>query len=323
MENPDQKNARMALIFIVLINIVWGSQYVLIRLGVQVVPVFFFQGFRFLLAFLGFLPFFGKFRSLNKQTLVAAFIMAVLLYLMTAFLTYGLASTSSSKGAFLATMYVVITPPLARVVLGRRIQKNKSIGVIFAIGGIICLLLLNSSSGLFDLTINPGDILILICAMLNAVQIVLMEKYVKSVDVIQFSMVQVGLTSLFLLTSSLILQESVNLATFSPILWGGIIYLGICGVMFSYLIQGWRQKIIKSPRAALLYTLEPVFGLFFGVVFGQEPFTIYFLLGASLILLGIVISSTEPKKPLSNTLNSQFAEKGGKTPLEANGPKLD
>ncbi len=293
MENPDKKNTRKALILIILIDVVWGSQYLLIKLGVQDVPVFFFQGFRFLIAFLGFLPFFSRLRTLNKQTFIASLIMAVLIYLMTTFLTFGLELTSSSKGAFIATMYVVLTPPFARIILGRHIQKSKWAGVAFAIGGMFCLLLLNPSSGLFDLTISPGDLLIFVCAALNAVQIVLMEKYVKSVDIITFSMVQIALVSLFLFISSWVLQESVNPVMFTPVLWGVIIYLGICGGTFSLLIQSWGQKFIESSRAAILYTLEPVFGTFFSVLLGHEPLTIYFILGASLIMMGILISSMD------------------------------
>jgi len=297
MENPPRKNVRIALILIFLIDIVWGSQYLLIKLGVQDVPVFFFQGFRFLIAFLGFLPFFGKFRLINKQTVIASLILAFILYVMTAFLTYGLEYTSSSKGAFIATLYVVMTPPFARLILGRHIQRNKWVGVAFAIGGMFCMMLLNPSSGLFDFSINLGDVLIFVCAALNAVQIVLMEKYVKSVDIMLFSLLQLGLLSLFLLTSSFVLQESVNLAGFSPTLWWVIIYLGIAGGTCSLLIQSYGQKYIEASRAAILFTLEPVFGTFFSVVFGHEPLTIYFIIGASLIFAGILLSSIE-KRPI-------------------------
>ncbi len=295
MENPDKKKTRMALILIILIDVVWGSQYLLIKLGVQEVPVFFFQGFRFLIAFIGFIPFFGRFRTLNKKTFIASLVMAVLIYLMTTFLTYGLELTSSSKGSFIATMYVVMTPPFARIILGRHIQKSKWAGVAFAVGGMFCLLLLNPSSGLFDLNISLGDILIFITATLNAVQIVLMEKYVKSVDIITFSMLQIALVSVFLFISSLIVQEPVNIAAFTPVLWAMIIYLGICGGTFSLLIQSWGQKFIESSRAAILYTLEPVFGTFFSVLVGHELLTIYFVLGAALIMFGIIISSIESK----------------------------
>ncbi len=287
---------RKALILIILIDVVWGSQYLLIKLGVQDVPVFFFQGLRFLIAFIGFFPFFGRFRTLNKKSFIASLVMAALIYLMTAFLTYGLELTSSSKGSFIATMYVVMTPPFARIILGRHIQKSKWVGVAFSIGGMFSLLILNPDSGLFDMTISVGDILIFVTATLNAVQIVLMEKFVKEIDIIQFSMVQIGVVSVFLFTSSWIIQESVNIATFSPILWGVIIYLGICGGTFSLLIQSYGQKFIESSRAAILYTLEPIFGTLFSVLLGHEQLTIYFILGASLIMIGILISSIDLAK---------------------------
>ncbi len=300
MENPEKKNTHTALILIILIDVVWGSQYLLIKLGAEEIPAFFFQGLRFLIAFIGFCPFFGRLRGLNKKTFMASLIMAVLMYLMTAFLTYGLESTSSSKGAFIATMYVVLTPPFARIILGRHIQKSKWAGVAFAIGGMFCLLLLNPSSGLFDMTISLGDILIFVTATLNAVQIVLMEKYVKSVDIITFSMVQIALVSVFLFCSSFIIQEAVNIVAFTPVIMWVIIYLGIFGGTFSLLIQSWGQKYIESSRAAILYTLEPVFGTFFSVILGHEPLTIYFVLGATLIMCGIIISSIESKNKLIN-----------------------
>jgi len=51
------------------------------------------------------------------------------------------------------------------------------------------------------------------------------------------------------------------------------------------------QQMIDETRAALLYSLEPVFATLIGVLAGATPLTVMFLAGASMIMAGIIISS--------------------------------
>jgi drug/metabolite transporter (DMT)-like permease len=251
---------------------------------------------RHVLAFIGFAPFYGRFRRLNRFTFVAAAVIAVALYLMIAFLSYGLQVTTSNEGAFLSTFYVVFTPFLGYAVLKARVKKQHVAGISIAMAGLVIMLFGNTGPGANILAFNYGDVLVLFAALFNTVQIVLLEKYSNKVDIVLFSMVQVAILAALQLGTSAIIQEKINFGNIDGFVIFDWIYLGIVNSALTLLIQAWSQKFIEANRAALLYAMEPIFALFFGISVGGEPLTIAFVTGAGLIMAGILLSSARRKK---------------------------
>jgi len=196
-----------------------------------------------------------------------------------------------NKAAFMATMYVVFTPFLAFAVLKSRVKKRHLAGVGVAVAGLAVMLFANTGSGADLLAFNDGDALILIGAVFNAMQIVLLEKYSNKVDIVLFSMMQIGILAVLQMGTSFIIQEQVTWSAIDGIMVLNWIYMGIVNSAATMLIQTWAQKFIDANKAALLYSVEPVFAIFFGITFGGESLTITFVGGACLILAGILLSS--------------------------------
>jgi drug/metabolite transporter (DMT)-like permease len=285
------RKIHVAYVLVLVATIIWGSQYIVIKFGLATIPPFFFQGMRHVFAFLGYAPFYGRLRKLNKYTLVASLVMAIFLYLMVALLSYGLEITTSNKAAFMATMYVVFTPFLAFAVLKSRVKKQHLGGVGVAVAGLGVMLFANTGSSADLLAFNVGDALILIGAVFNAMQIVLLEKYSNKVDIVLFSMMQIGILASLQLGTSFAIQEQVAWSAINTIVIANWIYMGIVNSAATMLIQAWAQKFIDANKAALLYSVEPVFAIFFGISLGGEPLTIAFVAGAILILTGILLTS--------------------------------
>jgi len=284
----SRKTTIIALIGVLLATVVWGSQYLLIKEALLVVPLFFFQGFRHLIAFLGFFPWWKRFKKMTKQVFLASLYNAIAFYALILFVSWGLKYTDSSEGAFMATMYVIFTPFVGKVMLKTRITAFKMLGVVLAVIGMGFMLLGNAGIGSISFV---GDILVLIGAFFNALEIVLLEKYTKEIDTMLFVLTQMGLIAVMLLTTSFAIQEQVIWSAISPEVWIAWIYLGIVAGTITLLIQANAQRMIDETRAALLYSLEPVFATFFGVISGATPLTIMFIAGASLIMAGIMVSS--------------------------------
>jgi drug/metabolite transporter (DMT)-like permease len=291
---PDlvlRRKNTIALILILIATIIWGSQYILVKWAVDSIPPLLFQAIRHFIAFLAFLPVWGLFRKMDKITFVGALLSAIVMSILVGFITYGIQYTTSNKSAFLATMYVVFTPFVSYAMLKAKIKHNQILAVTVAVIGMAFLIFGDSGSTDLEIAPNIGDLLVLIGAFFNAIQIVLIEKYVKHVNVFLFVMTQMILISIILSLVAFIAGERVDLGAVSGQTWGIILYLAILGTTITLCIQTWAQNFIDSTRAALLYSLEPVFAIFFGVLLGGEKLTVAFGIGAFLIMVGILWSS--------------------------------
>jgi drug/metabolite transporter (DMT)-like permease len=284
---------KKAIAWVILATLIWGSQYILIKMGASTIPPYTFQAIRYSFAFLGFLPFWGRLRKLNRITIEAISINALALFLITMFITVGLTQTTSNKGAFLASLYVIATPFVARWMIKSKISKRQIIAVIIATIGMGIMIFGNAGTLDEELTPNVGDLLVIIGSMVNAVQIVLLEKYANKVDITLFVLGQMLVLSITLFITAGIIGEwnSFSIADITSNIWWIMAYLGIIGATLTLMIQTTAQKIIDSTRAALLYSLEPVFAIFFGIFVGGEILTIAFIIGAAIIMCAILLSS--------------------------------
>jgi drug/metabolite transporter (DMT)-like permease len=292
------QNTRLARISVVLAigaTIIWGSQYILMKQGVETIPVFLYQGIRNLIAFIGFLPLFSRFRKTNWETIKASLILSVVFVFLLAFITYGLKYTTSSKGAFFASSYIIFTPFIGYILLKSKILKIQLLAVGIAIIGMAIMAFGNGNVSNSEMTFNIGDILTLIAAIFNAIQIVLFEKYVKSINIVLFCIYQMLFIGILMISISFIIGEHYDFATTSLVTWGSWIYLGIVAGTITLLIQAFVQQYIESTRAALLFSMEPVFAMFFSYYLGNETFTYAFIIGAALIMTGIIIVSIRQK----------------------------
>jgi drug/metabolite transporter (DMT)-like permease len=292
-----RRNTIIAVLLVLFATVVWGSQYILIKQGAAAVPPFLFQGMRHVIAFIGFCPWWGRIRRMNRITFVAALVSALTLYILIAFLTIGLGLTTSNKGAFMATMYVVFTPFVGFAMLKSKIKPMHLVGVAISIAGMAIMLFGNGTATSSEVAFNIGDVLVLIGAFFNAIQIVLLEKYTNKVDTMLFVLTQMWMIALFNLGTSFMIQEPMDWLTMPvtdmALTWFNWIYLGIVASTVTLLIQTWAQKSIDSTRAALLYSLEPVFAIFFGITIGGEPIYAAFVAGGVLIMAGIIASSAK------------------------------
>ena len=74
LENDSQlnlsKNKRLSLFLLIITTVLWGSSFIITKNLVKDMPIFFYLGLRFLIALLGFSPFFLKLRKITKKILI-------------------------------------------------------------------------------------------------------------------------------------------------------------------------------------------------------------------------------------------------------------
>ena len=275
--------ARLALI---LSTVIWGSSFLIMKNTLDSLHTFSLLAIRFsgaclLLA----VVFWGKVKQMRRQDLWHGFVMGTLLFIAYTVQTFGLDGTTPGKNAFLTAAYCIFVPFFYWLFSGHRPDRYNVIAAVLCIAGIGCV----SLDG--TLTIQPGDFLSALCGVFYALHILATARFTKNGDaflltVLQFFFAGVWgwvLTALFRVFPSSLPMESV----FS------LGYLCVFATGVALLCQSFGQKYTSPSSAALLLSLEAVFGVLFSLAFRQENLSVQLIIGFVLIFISILISETK------------------------------
>ena len=139
-----------------------------------------------------------------------------------------------------------------------------------------------------DLTIATGDLLVLAGALFWALHILVIDHFVRTVDALKLSAAQFAACALLSAGTALVVEER-PFAGFAPALWA-VLYGGLFAVGVAYTLQVVAQQHAKPSHAALILSLEAVFGALGGWLLLGEVMSGRMLLGAALVMTGILVS---------------------------------
>jgi drug/metabolite transporter (DMT)-like permease len=269
--------------------VIWGSGFVAQRLGSEHLGAFAFTGLRFTLGTLLLLPLlaFAPWpthvdRATSRRATLRGGVFAGLVMLAAANAQqFGLGGTTASNGAFITSLYVVFVPILGMFVR-QRVGWPVWTGVALAGVG---LLLLGMTD---DYRMTPGDLWVLLCAVLWAVHVVVVGRYTKDAEPIRLSLIQLGITGLGALSIALA-RGSVPIDGVVEAKWA-ILYGAALPVAVAFTLQVIAQRKAPPTHTALILSLESVFGTACGMLFLSERPTLQQHAGAGLMLAGVVVS---------------------------------
>lgn len=281
---------------------IWGFGFVAQRVGAQYIGAFTFNGIRFALGSLSLLPliyYFGKKSPQEKitfkKTILPGMIIGSVLFVASTLQQVGVAYTTAGNAGFITGLYMVFVP-LFGIFLRQKIGKNAWVGVFVALAGLY-LLSVNE-----DFSIAFGDLLVLVAAIFWALHILSIDKFAKEVDSLKLSSIQFATCSILSLISAMMF-ETVTVANLTgsmiPLLYGGLLSVGV-----AYTLQVVAQKDAKPSHAAIILSMESVFGAIGGALLLSESMSARGAVGCALILAGILISQINfsPKRDLVKSI---------------------
>jgi drug/metabolite transporter (DMT)-like permease len=279
---PRQFLADLALLLVALI---WGSTFVLVKEAVSQVKPFNFIALRFALATLFMALLFGRrLRTLGRRELLAGALIGLFLTAGYGFQTAGLQYTTASKAGFITGLSVVIVPFAAWLILGPRPTPSALAGVILATIGLALLSLQMGES----LKIEWGDLLVLGCAVSFALHIVTVGAFAPRMDPLALTMAQIGVAAL--ISGALALTVEGGWSGFSGRVWFAALFTGLLATSLAFAVQTTAQAFTTPTHTALIFATEPVFAALFGTLLAGERLTGRALLGCGLILAGMVVA---------------------------------
>ena len=194
----------------------------------------------------------------------------------------GIMFTTAGKAGFITSLYVVIVPLLG-LALGHRIARATWVGALLAAVGLYFLSLRPG-----DLRMAPGDLLVLIGAVLWAVHMLLLGRLSPGRDPARLAFVQF-MTCAALSGLAALLFETTTVDGLRGAL-PAILYTGVLSVGVGYTLQVAGQRHAPPADTAIILSLEAIFAVLAGWLLLGEQLIARALLGCGLMLVGILIS---------------------------------
>ena len=270
---------------LLIVTFFWGVTFVLVKDAVAKVGVFVFLSQRFIPAFVFLLIIcLVCRRPVTVQLLKRGIILGIFLFGAFAFQTIALVYTSASNAAFLTGLNVVLVPVIGAFIFGQAIARNMKAGVLLAVVGLFFL----CTNGTWSF--NGGDILAGMCAVCVALHVIFTGEYARKEDIYWLTTIQLGTIAICSTGTAFILGDGTGVITWRPdIMWALIICI-VFATVFAFIIQTSMQRFTSSTHTALIFCMEPVFAALFAYLMIDEQWGLWRLLGAVLILAGMIVS---------------------------------
>lgn len=200
----------------------------------------------------------------------------------TIFQQFGIQGTDAGKTAFITALYVVIVP-IFGIFVGRRSPLHVWISVGIAVVGFYFLCIGES------FTLAPSDLLVLICALLFALHITVIDRFVDRCDGVRMSCIQFFTVGVIGTVLALIFDRGVSASlVFQNTL--PILFLGIGSSGIAYTLQILGQKEAHPAVASVLFSMESVFGVVGGALVLGEKLSERELLGCAIVFVAVILS---------------------------------
>ena len=195
------------------------------------------------------------------------------------FLFQGYKYTSISNATlsyYFAPVFVTILAPF---ILKEKLTQSKFLCVLMALVGMFCIVGVDGINGGSDLI---GIVYGLLAAGFYA-SVILMNKFLKGVDSIEITVIQLISATITLLPYVLYVEGlgilSVSSVSIPYILILGIVHTGIAYLLYFSSLQG-----LKGQTIAVLSYIDPVFAIIISAIILKEQLGVLQIIGGVLIL---------------------------------------
>lgn len=269
------------------ITLIWGATFLVIQIAMQSSGPLFFVGLRFVSAgVLSAVLFRRSLRGLTRTEWLAGTSIGVGLFLGYGLQTFGLQTIASSQSAFITALYVPFVPLLQWLVWQRLPNRWQTAGITLAFAGL--MLLARPEQGL---SFSVGEWATLLGAVAIAAEIILIGHYAGRVNLQRVTTLQLLVAGLLALLCMPLAGEDIP--AFSWVWLSAALGLGAASCLIQ-LTMNWAQRQVDANRATIIYASEPVWAGIIGRLAG-ERLSAPALLGAALIVLGVVVSERRKK----------------------------
>lgn len=224
--------------------------------------------------------------DINRRELIGGVVLGVLITVASAFQQYGLgAGTDAGKAAFITALYVVLVPIMS-IFIGKKPNITSIISVPIAVVGFYLLCIKPGSS------LEVNDLLVLICAVIFAVQIIAVDRLSPGCDGIRMSLIQFVVSSVLNFILAYMFEGGVDYTGLISV-FPSIMFLGLLSSGVGYTLQIIGQKAVDPTVSSIILSMESVFGVIGAALLLGEVMTAREYIGCAVVLVAVILAQIE------------------------------
>lgn len=296
-ETVKKSKALASSFLLMLAAFIWGTAFVAQKEGLEQIGNFTFLALRSCLAVVVLTPVslfiykknkkkigdghHGENKAFfSKRLIIGGVLCGASVCLASLVQQYGIILSGVGKSGFLTTLYILMVPLLG-LLFKRKVKPVLWVCIVIATVGMYFLCVTQAGG------INIGDVLLILCAFLFAVQIMFVDYFVATLDGVRLSLVQFFVSAVISIIGMFAFEEVDPVAIGDA--WFSIFYAGVLSSGIAFTLQVVAQKNLNPTVASLLMSLESVFAALAGAFFG-ERLTANEILGCVLVFIAIILA---------------------------------
>jgi drug/metabolite transporter (DMT)-like permease len=275
----------------ILICLIWGTTWLAIKFAIFTLPPFLSAGIRFAIASVLILIIL-KIRKYSFHFDFKETVFLLLVGLGSFSLPYGLVYWAEGKitSGLTATTFAVM--PFFAAILSRIFLKTNDLsfwkvwGIILGFSGLLTIFWGDLRFGSIESA--EGILAVVASALANSAVAVGVKKFGRDIDPLFINLIPMALGAVTLLLASLFVESWKNLEFDIPTVVA-ILYLAVVGSVAAFTLYFYVLKHISVVLLSMTSFITPVLALTAGAVVLGETIPGGMLIGAALILCGILV----------------------------------
>ncbi|AXF55232.1 DMT family transporter [Salicibibacter kimchii] len=297
LKNIIPDNKIIIYMLMLIITLLWGYAWVLMKDALTYMGPFTFSALRFgtgsvtLLLVIWILKIGLPPRRYWKHLVVIGLLQTTVVFTL---VMYALEFVDAGQSSVLLYSMPVWSSLLAVQFLGEKINPAKMTGLLMGIIGLFTIVGWDMWVGQ-PIEVIVGQLLIIIAAIAWAISNIYYRRAVSGLSQLQVSAMQMFFGAIGITLAALAMEwgEPIifNAASIYYILFTGVLASALCFTAWFFIISK-----IDMVTATISTLLVPIFGLTFSSILLGEDMTVGVLTGSALIIVGIIIATVAKKK---------------------------
>lgn len=281
------------ILLYVLICLIWGSTWLVIKIGLETMPPLLAAGCRFSLASV-ILYAYVKLRKIPIpfDARMKKFYVTVAFYSFSvpfALVYWGEQHISSGLTAVLFGIYPFSVALFSYLFLpAERMNASKAAGIVLGFAGVFVIFA--NDMHLNDTLAVWAMAAVVASAVMQAYSVIVIKKEAHTVSPFVTLLVPTAISSVMLLASSAAIED-LSGVSFTPAAIGSIVYLALIGSIVTFVSYFWLLKHMEAVLLSLSAFITPIIAVTLGVVLNNEALSSQTAAGAACVLCGIVVAN--------------------------------
>lgn len=302
---PSREERRPYAVYagLVLMALCWGGAFVAGRMATAEIPPAMAALLRFVVATaallaVAFITERGLPRLAPRQWVAVVLMGITGVVIFNLCFMYGLARAPASRGALIMALNPALTLLGAIVFLHEEVTRDKVLGIVIALAGVIVVLGHGNPANLLRGSIGTGDLLLVGCPLSWAAYSLIGKHALPGLSAVAVT-TYAALVGTVLLALVTVAVGDVAWPDASLRAWGGIGFVGLFGTALAFLLFYRGIRTIGPARTAVFINLVPVVAVLLGVLLLGEALEAAMIVGGVLVVAGVLLlNRTREPRPV-------------------------